>query len=219
MRAFSCRSPRECCQRGVQWGGWSRRRCPAILAPRDRAGSPPAGRPVAQAALRGLSPTRPDPVHSGEQPGEPRDDFRPDLSGPPRTPSDLRNAQVLSLPMEAGPLRTSSDAVGPQAPPGWRFDPARLHHALPMRRLGVARSSARRPVTPGEQRDDFGVDLPGPQRTPTDFKNAQRVAAWRAVHRLWKWTPPSSTEYQLYAWRCPSTVTPGNRRPSAPAPD
>ncbi len=68
----------------------------------------------------------------GEQPGEQRAYFEPDLREPQRTPTDFRNAQVFAGPENPGPPRTSANFNGRWMRIGWRFDPARLHHFLPL---------------------------------------------------------------------------------------
>ncbi len=52
-------------------------------------------------------------------PGEQRDDFGVDLPEPQRTPTDFRNAQVFSLPMETGPPRGFVAMLGTSGELGW----------------------------------------------------------------------------------------------------
>ena len=66
-----------------------------------------------EAKIRGGKARWASGEQQGEQTGEQRGAFRPNLRGPQRTPTDFRNVQVFSLPMETEPPRTLTNANGP----------------------------------------------------------------------------------------------------------
>ena len=103
---------------------------------------------------------RPDPLRPpnifGEQPGEERDVLGPDLPEPQRTPTDFRNAQVLLLPTETGPPRTSTDSrsgpVGGSIPLGSTSTPPFNRPAIPLVLAVRSRSAPPLPILVGARR-------------------------------------------------------------------